>query len=153
MYRANVRFGRSRLGRTYGLRLGSAIDPLLFRATGGRYPGKIGWIATAPLVTTGAKSGQPRQVQLTYFHDGSDPIVIASNGGGVTHPAWAYNLRAQPECEFGDEEFCAIEVTDPDEYARLYALAEKVFAGYTEYLVKTAAIGRRIPMFRLTSGQ
>ena len=153
LYRANVWFGRSRLGRAYGLRLGSVVDALLFRASGGRYPGRIGSIATAPLVTTGARSGQPRQVQLTYFHDGTDPILIASNGGGAKHPAWVFNLRAQPECEFGDKEFHATEVTDAAEYARLYALAELVYAHYADYRITTAAIGRHIPMFRLTPSQ
>ena len=70
-----------------------------------------------------------RQHQLTYFHDGSDPILIASNYGGAKHPQWYYNLKANPECEFGDEPFVATEVTDPDEYARLYGLAEQVYAG------------------------
>jgi len=43
----------------------------------------------------------------------------------------------------------ATEVTDPDEYARLYALAEQVYAGYGDYRVKTVAIGCKIPVFRL----
>ena len=94
----------------------------------------MGIVVNAPLVTTGAKSGQPREVQLTYFHDGSDPILVASNFGGQKHPAWYYNLKA-----------------NPDEHARLYALAEKVYAGYGDYLVKTAPHGRRIPLFRLSA--
>ena len=81
-------------------------------------------------LTTGAKSGQPRETQLTYFHDGPDPILIASYGGGPKNPQWYYNLKAHPECQFGDEKFVATEVTDPDEYARLYGLAERVYAGY-----------------------
>lgn len=43
----------------------------------------------------------------------------------------------------------AAEVTDPDEYARLYGLAEQVYAGYGDYRVKTAAVGRQIPLFLL----
>ena len=58
-------------------------------------------------------------------------------------------MKAHPECQLGDEKFVATEVTDPDEYARLYGLAEQVYAGYGDYRVKTAAIGRRIPLFRL----
>ena len=111
----------------------------------------MGIVVNAPLVTTGAKSGQPREVQLTYFHDGSDPILVASNFGGQKHPAWYYNLKANPECRFGGERFRASEVTDPAEHARLYALAEKVYAGYGDYLVKTAPHGRRIPLFRLSA--
>jgi deazaflavin-dependent oxidoreductase (nitroreductase family) len=149
LYRANVRIGRTRLGRAYGLGIGWRIDPWLYRATGGRYPASLPVVASAPLMTTGAKTGQPREVQLTYFHDGPDPVLIASNGGGPKHPQWYYNLKAHPECEFGDEKFIATEVTDPEEYARLYGLAEQVFAGYGDYRVKTAAIGRHIPLFRL----
>ena len=149
LYRATVRIGRTRLGRAYGLRIGWRIDPRLYCATGGRYPASLPVVPSAPLMTTGAKTGQPREVQLTYFHDGPDPILIASKGGGPKHPQWYYNLKAHPECEFGDEKFIASEVTDPDEYARLYGLAEQVFAGYGDYRVKTAAIGRHIPLFRL----
>jgi deazaflavin-dependent oxidoreductase (nitroreductase family) len=149
LYRANVRFARTRLGLAYGLRVAPRIDPWLYRATGGRYPSILGSIATAPLMTTGAKSGQPRESQLAYFHDGPDPILIASYGGGPKNPQWYHNLKANPECQFGDEKFVAAEVTDPDEYARLFGLAERAYAGYGDYRVKTAAIGRHIPVFRL----
>lgn len=148
-YDASVRFTRTRLGLALGLHFFPRIDPWLYRATGGRYPAVLGGMVTAPLMTTGAKSGQPRETQLTYFHDGPDPILIASYGGGPKHPQWYYNLKAHPECQLGDEKFVATEVTDPDEYARLFKLAEQVFAGYGDYRVKTAAIGRRIPLFRL----
>jgi deazaflavin-dependent oxidoreductase (nitroreductase family) len=149
MYRANVRFGRSRVGQFLGRRVTPRIDPWLYRATGGRYPASLSAVASAPLMTTGAKTGQPREVQLTYFHDGPDPILIASNYGGPKHPHWYYNLKAHPECQFGGERLVATEVTDADEYARLYGLAEQVYAGYGDYRVKTAAIGRQIPLFRL----
>ena len=95
--------------------VGPHIDPWLYRATGGRWPSILGGVSTAPLMTTGAKSGQPREHQITYFHDGPDPIVTASNYGGPKHPQWYYNLKAHPECELGDEKFLATEVTDPDE--------------------------------------
>jgi deazaflavin-dependent oxidoreductase (nitroreductase family) len=148
-YRANVRFARSPAGQFLARHVTPHIDPWLYRATGGRYPSSIGSIATAPLRTTGAKSGQLREVQLTYFHDGSTPILIASNYGEAKNPQWYYNLKAHPECQFGDESFVATEVTNPEEYERLYALAEQVYAGYGDYRVKTAPVGRRIPVFRL----
>jgi len=107
-------------------------------------------ITSATLKTTGAKSGQPREVQITYFHDGPDPIAVASNYGGGKDPLWARNLRAHPECELGGDPFRATDVTDPDEYARLFALAEQVYGGYADYKAKTALVGRRIPVFRLT---
>jgi deazaflavin-dependent oxidoreductase (nitroreductase family) len=150
IYRADMRVGRTRPARFIARHVFAPIDPWLYRKTGGRYPASLPVIASAPLVTTGAKTGRPREVQLAYFHDESDPILIASNYGGPKHPQWYYNLKAQPECEFGDQRFLATEVTDPDDYTRLYALAEQVFAGYGDYRASTAAVGRRIPVFRLT---
>ncbi len=106
----------------------------------------MGGVSTAPLVTTGARSGRRREHQITYFHDGPHPIVTASNYGGPQHPQWYYNLKAHPECELGDEKFLATEITDPDDYARVYALAEQVYAGWSDYRGKTS---RHIPVFRL----
>jgi deazaflavin-dependent oxidoreductase (nitroreductase family) len=149
LYRAYVRFARTRLGTAYSLGIGSRMEPWLYKATRGRYPSILGSIASAPLTAIGAKSGQPRENQVTYFHDGRDPVLLASYGGGPENPQWYHNLRANPECQLGDEAFVAAEVTDPDEYARLYALAEQVYAGYGDYRVKAAAAGRQIPIFRL----
>jgi deazaflavin-dependent oxidoreductase (nitroreductase family) len=148
-YRAWESFGRSRLGQFLARHLFSRIDPWLSRATGGRYPWILGAPATAPLMTTGAKSGQRREHQITYFHDGPDPIVTASNYGGPKHPQWYYNLKAHPECELGGEEFLASEVTDPADYARVYALAEGVYQGWSDYRLSTDPMGRQIPVFRL----
>ena len=62
-----------------------------------------------------------------------------------------HNLKARPECELGNEKFLATEVTDPDDYARVYRLAEQVYAGWADYRQKTDPIGRLIPVFRLKS--
>jgi deazaflavin-dependent oxidoreductase (nitroreductase family) len=147
LYRANVRFGRSRAGQFIARHVARHTDPYLFRLTRGRI--NMGAIINAPLVSTGAKSGQPREVQLTYFHDGPDVILLASNYGGTKHPQWYHNLRAHPDCDFGGEKFSASQVTDSDEYVRLYKLAESIYAGYTDYRAQTAPAGRQIPIFRL----
>ncbi|WNG86379.1 nitroreductase family deazaflavin-dependent oxidoreductase [Mycobacterium sp. ITM-2016-00317] len=147
-YHRAVQFGRSRTGQFLARHIARRTDPLLFRLTGGRV--SISPIVNAALRTVGAKSGKPREVQLTYFHDGADVILVASNFGGSRHPQWYYNLKAHPECEFGQEPFTAQQVTDPDEHRRLYALAEQVYAGYADYREKTADSGRQIPIFRLT---
>ena len=107
-------------------------------------------VPSATLKSTGASSGQVREAQIAYFNDGPDVIVIASNYGGDKHPQWYHNLIAHPECELGDDAFRATEVTDPDEYARLYGLAERYYAGFADYRTKTAQAGRKIPVIRLT---
>jgi deazaflavin-dependent oxidoreductase (nitroreductase family) len=106
-------------------------------------------VPSATLKTTGAKSGQTRTAQVAYFHDGRNVIVMASNYGGASHPQWYHNLVAQPRCELGDEVFHAEEVVEADEYARLFALAESYYGGFTDYREKTARSGRTIPVLRL----
>lgn len=87
---------------------------------------------------------------MAYFHDGGDAIVLASNHARDEHPQWYHNLVAHPDCELGGERFRATAVTDPDDYARLFALAEGYFGLFTEYREKTARVGRTIPVLRLS---
>jgi deazaflavin-dependent oxidoreductase (nitroreductase family) len=148
--RASTTFGRSRAGQFVAKHIAPKTDPWLNRVSNGRLCWGMLAAPSATLKTTGAKTGQPRQVQIAYFHEGLDVIAVASNFGGEKHPQWYYNLVAQPECELGGEAFRAAEVTDPVEYARLYDLAERSYAGYIAYRAKTVAVGRLIPILRLT---
>lgn len=146
---AMTKFARSGLGKFFAQRIAAKTDPWLMRLS----HGKISWgmfaVPSATLHMTGAKSGQPRHAQISYFHDGRDVIAVASNFGGSKHPGWYYNLKAHPECELGGDRFLATEVTEPTEYERLYGLAERSYPGYGDYRAKTAAIGRHIPVLRL----
>lgn len=150
LFRTWERIGRSRAGQAYTRRGGRRFDLWFQRKTGRSFSSLVGSVEQASLVSIGAKSNQPRVVQLAYFHDGDTPILVASNFGGAKNPQWYHNLKAHPECEFGDELLIATEILDPDEYRRVYALAEKSYAGWSDYRVKTDAIGRHIPLFRLT---
>lgn len=148
-YRTLEKVGRSPKVQAASRRVLWPIDPWLYRVTGGRYPSILGGISTAPLVSTGARSGLQRVHQLTYFHDGADPILVASFMGSPTHPQWYHNLKKNPECRFGGDDFTASEVLDDDDYERLFGLAEKVYGGYAQYRSTAEAAGRRIPLFRL----
>lgn len=48
------------------------------------------------LTTTGIDSGEPQTVAMSYFEDGPDLVVIASNYGSDLHPTWYRNMRACP---------------------------------------------------------
>jgi deazaflavin-dependent oxidoreductase (nitroreductase family) len=148
--RAFTRFGRSPVGQFVARYVAAKTDPWLGRHTKGRVSWGMFNAPSATLKMTGAKTGQPREAQIVYFHDGRDVIAIASNYGGDRNPQWYHNLIAHPECELGGEAFRATEVTDPAEYARLYGLAEQAYAGYADYKEKTALVGRHIPILRLT---
>ena len=143
-----MRFGRTRAGAFIGRHVSPRIDPWLYRKTRGRYPASLPVIASAPLMTTGAKTGQPRgptRLLPRWERPDSDRLQL----WGTKTPAVVLQPRGTPECQFGDERFVATVVSDPDEYVRLYALAEQVYAGYGDYRAKTVSIGRQIPIFRL----
>lgn len=109
-------------------------------------------LPVAILTSTGARSGQRRETPVTYFTDGDDVILIASNYGGARHPGWYYNLVAHPECELRiglrGGRFVAQE-TQGVERDRLFALAADLYSGYGKYAQRTDGI-RTIRVLRLT---
>ncbi len=78
----------------------SRLDPLIFKATNGRFT-SMGPPAMPMLTMTaiGRRSGQPRSVQLACIEHDGDPLVVASAMGQQKHPAWRYNIEANPEVE------------------------------------------------------
>lgn len=144
------RVANTRAGRWLGINVSSRIDPWLLKRSGGRLR-SVGPLPTALLTSTGAKSGQTRETPVVYFHDRGDVVLIASSFGRDKHPAWYHNLRAHPaDARLNGDRYLAAEVTDPQEIERLFALAVRVYPGYADYRTRTAAIGRRIPVLRLT---
>ena len=102
------------------------------------------------LITTGARSGEPRPVTLYAWEDGDRLVIVASKGGSARNPAWVHNLRADPRARLtrGREsvEVTAREVTGPDERARLWRLVVGRFPLYATYQKRTE---RQIPLFVL----
>ena len=71
----------------------------LYRATHGRFGGKVQGLPVLLLTTTGRKTGEKRTRPLGYFeHDGTY-VVIASNAGFEAQPAWYLNLRSDPRVQ------------------------------------------------------
>jgi len=76
----------------------SRLDPVIFRLTNGRFTSTgIPTLPMLTLTTVGRKSGSPRDVQLAFHRDGADYLVVASAMGQERHPAWKYNLDANPD--------------------------------------------------------
>jgi deazaflavin-dependent oxidoreductase (nitroreductase family) len=147
--RALHQAARSKPGRWYGINVAAPVDAFLLRRTGGRIR-LVGALPTALLTTTGARSGLPREAPVLYFHDGDDVILIASSFGRDRHPAWYHNIRTHPEVTLNGHRFLGEEVADAKEGERLYGLAVQLYPGYADYRVRTATVGRRIPVLRLT---
>jgi deazaflavin-dependent oxidoreductase (nitroreductase family) len=126
--------------------IGNKIDPYLMRASGGRVKSTIN-APTVLLTHTGAKSGRKRTTPLGYFTDGDDVILIASRGGDRNHPAWYFNVRANPEVELftkgGGGRYRAREA-EGSERERLWDLATSFYPGFARY--QERAGDRRIPV-------
>ena len=62
------------------------------RPTSGYFEGRPGMVLT----TTGAQSGEPRTVVVSFSRDGDDYVVVGSKSGEPEDPAWFTNLVANP---------------------------------------------------------
>ncbi len=125
----------------------------LYKGTDGRIGHRMIGVPTLLLRTTGRRSGKTRTNALVYARDGSDYLVVASNGGADRDPAWLHNLRANPEVEvqIGRERHKAtsrvIEPSDPD-YERLWKIVnENNHDRYSAYQKQTS---RAIPVIAVT---
>jgi deazaflavin-dependent oxidoreductase (nitroreductase family) len=106
------------------------------------------------LTTTGARSGLRRSVPLVGIPDGDKIILIASNWGQKRHPAWYYNLLANPGVRVSHDstarDYIAREAKG-EEYAYYWNKAVSANAGYSAYRQRTG--GREIPVIVLTPQQ
>lgn len=119
-----------------------------FRAHAGAAP-SLGDMPLLLLHHVGAVTGRPHVAPLAFIDDGGDPILLASNGGRHSDPAWYRNLQARPEArvEFGAEtiDVTAENVDGPERDALFERLLERV-PSFKEYLEKS---DRVMPVVRL----
>lgn len=79
-------------------RIAPKVLPPMHRAMAKVSGGKWHPGAAIILTTTGAKSGEPRQTPLEMIpRDDGSYLVVASNFAGESHPAWSWNLIANPD--------------------------------------------------------
>ena len=121
----------------------------LYRVSGGKVAGFVSGLPVLLLTSTGAKSGQLRTTPLGYFaHDGGY-IIVASNAGFSTHPAWYHNLKATPQAqvEIGAEKIAVTaEVLNDADRAQLWPSLLATAPAYKAYEQKTT---RQIPLVLL----
>ena len=135
--------------------IAAPLDAPIIKATGGRVSLAVGILPVVVLTSTGARSGLRRDAPVSYFTDGDDVILMASNYGDARHPGWYHNLIAHPECELHIGQrggsFVA-RATEGPERDRLYALAVDLYRGYAKYAQQADGI-RTIGVLRLTPQQ
>ena len=101
------------------------------------------------MINRGAKSGKLRKTPLMRVEHDGVYAVVASQGGADEHPAWYFNLQADPHVELQDgpvkRDYLAREITG-EEKKEWWKRAVAAFPPYREYQFKTR---REIPVLLL----
>lgn len=148
--RAVVSFAASPPGTWIILYLLTPLDRVLLRLTRGRVSSVAFAAPSLTLISTGAKSGLPRETPLLYLPDGARVVLVASNGGQPHNPAWYYNLKAHPAARVligGRELRVSAREASAAEREELWPRAVALYAGYDTY--QGRAGGRTIPVMIL----
>ncbi|GHF45186.1 MULTISPECIES: nitroreductase family deazaflavin-dependent oxidoreductase [Streptomyces] len=98
------------------------------------------------LTTTGRKSGAQRNNPLIYQPYGDALLLVASNGGSATPPAWYLNLTANPEVQVqvkGDRFTARARTANADEKPDMWRTMVATWPAYDDYQRKT---DREIPV-------
>ena len=128
-------FGASAIGSWIYSRLGPPVDRFLLKLTRGRFSLAIGK-PVALLHTIGRKSGLPRTTPVMVARDEDRFILIASNFGSQTHPAWYLNLEANPEVKLtvgGQSQEYIARTAEANERADLWDKALENYTGFNVY--------------------
>ena len=80
----------------YLLKLFGALRVWVYRLSRGKLGGRMIGFRVLLLTTTGRKSGKAHTIPLGCFDHKDGYVIVASNGGQPTHPAWYHNLKSNP---------------------------------------------------------
>jgi deazaflavin-dependent oxidoreductase (nitroreductase family) len=129
------------------------VDKVLHRLTGGRVLLSRALLPGLVLTTTGRRSGQPRLSPLMCVPEpGGSFLVVGSNFGRDSHPAWTANLLAEPEAtvSYGRRDIqVRAELLEGDERDAAWAEALRVWPTFTAY---QSRVDRQLRVFRLHPG-
>jgi deazaflavin-dependent oxidoreductase (nitroreductase family) len=120
-----------------------------FRSNDGIVPGDLEQFQFLLLTTTGARSGKQRTTPLAYIPIDGRILIIASSGGRQRHPAWYWNLIANPSVtvELGGEAYqAAAIVLEGEERNKMFAEVVSRKPNFGDYQRRT---DRLIPVVEL----
>jgi F420H(2)-dependent quinone reductase len=110
---------------------------------------RIGDTPILLLTTTGRRSGRPRTVPVMYV-PGEEPVLVASDGGSPTHPAWYLNLSSDPRASVeteGQRAEVVARTVSGKEREPLWRRAVEIYPAYADYQRRTE---RELPVVVLT---
>jgi deazaflavin-dependent oxidoreductase (nitroreductase family) len=137
------------------MRVGPRLMPRVERLADRLSKGKpVGGERSLLLLTTGARTGQPRRTRLACVTEpGGSLLVVGSNFGAHKHPAWTANLLAHPDAAVvhrGREVPVRARLLTGEERAEVWPL---LLAGSPFYARYEARSGRELRVFRLTPNE
>jgi deazaflavin-dependent oxidoreductase (nitroreductase family) len=136
--------------KLFGPRVIPVVDRWLYKLTGGRLLLGALILDSVLLTTIGRKSGQERTVPVAYFRVDGERVVVGTNFGRPSHPAWALNLEATPRArieEGGVVEEVHAQHLDGDERTRVW---DEVVAQWPLFRTYEQTMqGRQAMLFRL----
>jgi deazaflavin-dependent oxidoreductase (nitroreductase family) len=132
------RFAASGPGSWLFARIAHRLDRPVHRLTRGRHTvgSAITGLPVVMLITTGARSGQPRTVPVLGIPFSDGVAVIASNFGQRRHPAWYYNVRAHPDAQVvidGTRRAVRAVEADGARRAEIWREGLRVYPGFAQY--------------------
>jgi len=154
MFRRALRRSFSRIMRTRPARAAARVllppaERFVAAVTRGRLQLSSALVPSLTLRSTGARSGLVRETALMCLPDGDDLIVVGSNFGEPTHPAWTANLLAHPEALVryrGRVRRVTAELMAGEEREALWPALEAQWPDYRAYERDS---GRELRIFRL----
>ncbi len=134
--------------------IGPVLDPKVARIRDGAVLAKLYGFPTLIMVSTGAKSGQPRTSPLLYLRTGLDIVVVGTNFGQPSHPGWTANLLAHPKAVVtigGVTIEVSASLLGEEEWREQFPRFVTLYPGYANYIERRQGLTPR--MFRLTPTQ
>ena len=126
------------------------LDRAVHRLTGGRVMISAYMLPSVFLTTTGRKSGEPRVSPLACLPEpGGSFLVIGSNFGQTSHPAWTGNLLADARARVehkGRTVAATARLLEGEERAEAWAALLRMWPPYATY---QARVDRQLRIFRL----
>ena len=127
----------------------TGMHAFFYRLTGGRAGSTMAGMKVMLLTTRGRKSGKSRTTPLTFFEKEGGFLIVASNAGKPHHPAWYFNLQANPQVSVQIKEkkqTCTAEIIPAEERALLWQAVIAAAPAYSGYEKNTS---REIPLVLL----
>jgi F420H(2)-dependent quinone reductase len=129
------------------IRFFTALNVLIYRLSGGRLMNRMEGAPICLVTMTGRKSGRKKTIALMYTAHGDDVLLVASLGGAPQHPAWYYNLKAQPRIEIQAGRLRRRMLAREATVEQKRALWPVVVANYGSFAAYQERTTREIPLF------